>query len=52
MKPTKPAKPPQVIDLKKDLAFKLYFKEDAGALISLLQHFLPLPPAAASRAWR
>ena len=42
----KPAKPPQVIDLKKDLAFKLYFKEDAGALISLLQHFLPLPPGS------
>ena len=39
-------KPPNIIDLKKDLAFKLYFKGDKGVLISLLQHFLPLPPGS------
>ena len=39
-------KPPNIIDLKKDLAFKLYFKEDTGVLISLLEHFLPLPPGS------
>ena len=36
-------KPHNVLDLKKDYAFKLYFKRDEGALISLLEHFLPLP---------
>ena len=39
-------KPPNIIDLKKDLAFKLYFKGDTGVLISLLEHFLPLPPGS------
>ena len=42
----KPVKPANIIDLKKDLAFKLYFKENKEPLISLLQHFLPLPPGS------
>ena len=36
-------KPANVIDLKKDYAFKLFFKRDKAALTSLLEHFLPLP---------
>ena len=36
-------KPDNVIDLKKDLAFKIYFKENNSLLKSLLQNFLPLP---------
>ena len=36
-------KPAKIIDLKKDLAFKIYFKGSKTVLKSLLQHFLPLP---------
>ena len=36
-------KPDNIIDLKRDAAFKLYFKGDEKVLISLLQRFLPLP---------
>ena len=36
-------KPANVIDLKKDIAFKIYFKENNSLLKSLLQNFLPLP---------
>ena len=39
-------KPHKIIDLKKDLAFKLYFKGNEAVLKSLLQHFLPLPPGS------
>ena len=40
-------KPDKIIDLKKDLAFKLYFKGDKALLKSLLQRFLPLPEGSA-----